>query len=45
MLLAGCDSIREVMAFPKTTNGNDLMSDAPSAVSDRQLKDVGLRLL
>jgi aspartyl-tRNA synthetase len=45
MLLAGCDSIREVMAFPKTTNGNDLMSDAPSAVSDRQLKEVSLRLL
>ena len=44
MLLAGCDSIRDVMAFPKTTNGNDLMSDAPSAVSDQQLKEVGLRL-
>ncbi len=44
MLLAGCDSIREVMAFPKTTNGNDLMSDAPSAVSDRQLQEVALRL-
>ncbi|MDO4537569.1 MAG: aspartate--tRNA ligase [Coriobacteriales bacterium] len=44
MLLAGADSIREVMAFPKTTNGNDLMSDAPSAVSDRQLEEVGLRL-
>ena len=44
MLLAGADSIREVMAFPKTTNGNDLMSDAPSAVSERQLEDVGLRL-
>jgi len=45
MLLAGCDSIRDVMAFPKTTNGNDLMSDAPSAVSDLQLKEVSLRLL
>ena len=44
MLLAGCDSIRDVMAFPKTTNGNDLMSDAPSAVSDQQLKEVGMRL-
>lgn len=42
MLLAGADSIREVMAFPKTTNGNDLMSSAPSAVSARQLGDVGL---
>ena len=44
MLLAGCDSIRDVMAFPKTTNGNDLMSDAPSAVSEQQLKEVGMRL-
>ena len=45
MLLAGADSIREVMAFPKTSNGNDLMSDAPSEVSGRQLKEVSLRLL
>ena len=45
MLLAGCDSIREVMAFPKTSNGNDLMSDAPSAVGGKQLKEVSLRLL
>ena len=44
MLLAGCDSIREVMAFPKTSSGSDLMSDAPSAVSTRQLKEVGLRM-
>ncbi|MDO4806979.1 MAG: aspartate--tRNA ligase [Coriobacteriales bacterium] len=44
MLLAGADSIREVMAFPKTTNGNDLMSSAPSAVSERQLEEVSLRL-
>ena len=43
MLLAGADSIREVMAFPKTSSGSDLMSDAPSAVSARQLKEVGLR--
>ena len=45
MLLAGADSIREVMAFPKTTSGSDLMSDAPSEVSDDQLRDVSLRLL
>ncbi len=45
MLLAGADSIREVMAFPKTTNGNDLMSGAPSAVGDRALEEVSLRLL
>ena len=45
MLMVKADSIRDVMAFPKTTNGNDLMSDAPSAVSDLQLKEVSLRLL
>ncbi|QWT17426.1 aspartate--tRNA ligase [Collinsella sp. zg1085] len=44
MLLAGADSIREVMAFPKTSSGSDLMSNAPSKVSSRQLKEVGLRL-
>ena len=45
MLLAGADSIREVMAFPKTTSGSDLMSAAPSPVSDRQLEEVSLKTL
>ena len=45
MLLAGADSIREVMAFPKTTSGSDLMSDAPSVVSPAQLKEVALSTL
>lgn len=45
MLLAGGDSIREVMAFPKTASGSDLMSAAPSEVSAAQLRDVSLRLL
>ena len=45
MLLTGSDSIREVMAFPKTSSGSDLMSDAPSEVSSKQLKEVGLRLM
>lgn len=44
MLLAGTDSIRDVMAFPKTSSGSDLMSAAPSEVSMAQLKEVGLRL-
>ena len=43
MLLAGSDSIREVMAFPKTSSGSDLMSDAPSEVSDHQLEELSLR--
>ena len=42
MLLTGSDSIRDVMAFPKTTSGGDLMSDAPSPVSDDQLDEVSL---
>ena len=45
MLLTGSDSIREVMAFPKTSSGSDLMSDAPSEVSAKQLKEVSIRTL
>ena len=45
MLLTGSDSIRDVLAFPKTASGSDLMSGAPSAVSGAQLKDVSLRLM
>ena len=45
MLLTSSDSIRDVMAFPKTASGSDLMSGAPSAVSGAQLKDVSLRLM
>ena len=45
MLLTGSDSIRDVMAFPKTASGSDLMSGAPSAISGAQLKDVSLRLM
>ncbi|WP_353892607.1 aspartate--tRNA ligase [Proteinivorax hydrogeniformans] len=45
MLLAETDSIREVIAFPKTTSATDLMSDAPSTVSDRQLDELKLNLI
>ena len=45
MLLTGSDSIRDVMAFPKTASGSDLMSAAPSEVSGKQLKEVSLRVL
>jgi aspartyl-tRNA synthetase len=44
MILAGEQSIREVIPFPKTAKGTDLMCEAPSTISDRQLRDLGLRL-
>ena len=44
MLLAGEQSIREVIPFPKTAKGTDLMCEAPSTVPDRQLKELGIRL-
>jgi len=43
MLLCGSTSIRDVIPFPKTTSGQDLMSGAPSPVDDRQLKDLHLK--
>jgi aspartyl-tRNA synthetase len=45
MLLAGESSIREVIPFPKTAKGTDLMCEAPSSVPERQLKELGLRLI
>ncbi len=45
MLLAGKDSIRDVIAFPKTSSASDPMTGAPSTVSARQLKEVDLRIL
>jgi aspartyl-tRNA synthetase len=44
MLMAGVESIRDVMAFPKTQSASCLLTDAPGPVSAAQLKEVGLRL-
>ncbi len=43
MLLAGEDSIRDVMAFPKTQQARDLLTDAPAAVTPEQLKELHVR--
>ncbi len=43
MLLAKNDNIRDVIAFPKTTSATDLMSSAPSAPSDAQIKELHFR--
>ncbi len=45
MLLAGKDSIRDVIAFPKTSSASDPMTGAPNTVTGRQLKEVSLRTL
>jgi len=44
MLLSGATSIRDVIAFPKTQRAVCLMTDAPSAVDTRQLRELGLKL-
>ena len=45
MLMAGAESIREVIAFPKTQSGACPLTDAPAAVEPRQLRELGLRTL
>jgi aspartyl-tRNA synthetase len=42
MILAGAESLREVIPFPKTARAVDLMVDAPTPVSDAQLKELGI---
>ncbi len=44
MILAGETSIRDVIPFPKTAKGTDLMCDAPSPVPERNLRDLGIAL-
>ena len=44
MLLAGKDSIRDVIAFPKTVSARDLMIDAPAPVSEAQLRELKIKM-
>ncbi len=44
MILAGAESLREVIPFPKTARAVDLMVDAPTPVSEAQLKDLGIQV-
>ena len=44
MILAGETSIRDVIPFPKTARGSDLMCDAPSPAPERQLRELGIAL-
>jgi aspartyl-tRNA synthetase len=44
MLLAGAESLREVIPFPKTAKAVDLMVDAPTPVSEAQLRELGIRV-
>jgi aspartyl-tRNA synthetase len=43
-LMAGAEAIRDVIAFPKTQRGQDLLTGAPTAVTERQLRDLHIRL-
>ena len=42
MLMLGCDSIRDVIAFPKVASSAELMSDAPTRVDEKQLAELGI---
>ncbi len=44
MLISGADSIRDVIAFPKTQQARDLLTDAPSGVDDSQLKELHVKV-
>ena len=45
LLMLGCDSIRDVIAFPKVANSSELMSSAPDVVDPKQLAELGLSIV
>ena len=44
-LIAGRDSIRDVIAFPKTASGADPLTGAPAPVEEHQLRELGMKLI
>ena len=44
-ILAGLDSIRDVIAFPKNNSGRDMMIDAPSTIDDSQLEELSIAVV
>ena len=45
MLMLGCESIRDVIAFPKVASSAELMSSAPTEVDEKQLVELGISVL
>ena len=45
MLMCGCDSLRDVIAFPKISNSSELMSSAPGKVDEQQLNDLAIAVI
>ena len=45
MLMSGCDSLRDVTAFPKVQNASELMSQAPGKIDKEQLEELGISII
>lgn len=45
MLMLGCDSIRDVIAFPKVASSAEIMTDSPNKVEDSQIRELGIKII